>query len=147
MQIKISIDAPELAEAINNLALAICSAGNVVLFDYEKEDTKVEEQPKVETPQPKEEAEPALAKEEKKAEPIKEESNAAPAKEVEKAAEKEEPKITLEVVRGKLTDFMRDAKEHQEKVQGAIKDLGVSKLTEVDPKDYQKLLEAVGLSA
>lgn len=50
----------------------------------------------------------------------------------------EEPVITLETVRAKLADLSRHG--HTEAVRGLITGLGVSKLSEVDPTDYAKLL-------
>lgn len=49
-----------------------------------------------------------------------------------------EPVIALETVRAKLADLSRHG--HTEAVRGLITGLGVSKLSEVDPTDYAKLL-------
>lgn len=58
----------------------------------------------------------------------------------EEPAEEPEPApvIALETVRAKLADLSRHG--HTEAVRGLITGLGVSKLSEVDPADYAKLL-------
>lgn len=137
MNITLTIDAPELASAINNLAIAMGATGNPLPAIAPT--TQKEDKPTATKPEPEKE-------ETKKTEPIPEPeaTNEKPASESEAT---EAPRITLEAVRGKLADFSAGGKANQVKVKEALTELGVKKLTDVAPADYAKLLEAVGLSA
>lgn len=129
MNITITIDAPELVGAINNLAAAL---GNTDL------PLPTEVPVKTDKPVTKKVETPAKAEEpvEKAEEPVQEEE----------PTKKEEPSISLEVVRGKLSTFTAEGKANQVKVKEALTALGVKKLTDVDPADYEQLLEQVGLT-
>lgn len=135
MNITITIDAPELVGAINNLATAFGNTGLPLPTEApvkaDKPTTK-----KVETPVKAEEPAEEVAPVEKAEEPVQE---GTPTK-------KEEPSISLEVVRGKLSTFTAEGKVNQVKVKDALTALGVKKLTDVDPADYENLLETVGLT-
>lgn len=134
MNITITIDAPELVGAINNLATALGNTGlplpTEVPVKADKPVTK-----KVETPAEAEEPVQEVAPVEKAEETVQEEA----------LTKKEEPSISLEVVRGKLSAFTAEGKTNQVKVKDALTALGVKKLTDVDPADYEQLLEQVGL--
>lgn len=133
MNFKLTIEAPELVGAINNLAEALGSSGLPLPATAPataskpaavKQDKPVEE-PAVKVDKPAEEPTP-----------------------IEKANETktETAAISLDVVRGKLVDFAKGGKPNQEKTKAALAELGVVKLTDVDPADYETLLEKVGLT-
>lgn len=171
MNITITIDAPELVGAINNLAAALGNTGLPLPTGLPaKADKPVTK--KVETPAKAEEPVQEVADsdryyrhdgtgdvlEVKKGESVEfltsdvfdEISKAQYLKELaqeeEEAPAKEEPSISLEVVRGKLSTFTAEGKANQVKVKEALTALGVKKLTDVDPADYEQLLEQVGLT-
>lgn len=137
MNITLTIDAPELANALNNLAIAMGATGNPLPASApttQKEDKPAapkQDKPKTETKKPEPTPEPEATNEKPAAEP----------------EATEAPGITLEAVRGKLAEFSAGGKANQMKVKEALTELGVKKLTDVDPADYANLLEAVGLSA
>ncbi|PIC72400.1 hypothetical protein [Sporosarcina sp. P17b] len=135
MNITITIDAPELVGAINNLATALGNTG-LPLPTEAPVNTDKPATEKVETPAKVEEPVKETTLVEKAEEPVQEE---APTK-------KEEPGISLEVVRGKLSTFTAEGKANQVLVKEALTALGVKKLTDVDPADYENLLETVGLT-
>lgn len=142
MNIKITIDAPELAGAIESLAAALNTmsfplTATAPTADVKQEDTKVIDKPEQDKPKQETKNQDAPAQENKKADPVKEEP---------KEDSKEEQLISLEVVRGKLADFSAKGRENQVKVMDALSRFGVKKLTEVEPSDYKELLELVGLS-
>lgn len=153
MNIKITIDAPELAGALESLAAAIGGMNNPLPLTApvpeaaptKKEEPKAADKPKADKPKQDKPKEETPAKEEKKSEPVKEEPKKEEVKEEPKAA-KEEQAISLELVRGKLAEFSAGGKEKQQDVMDALSRFGVKKLTDVDPSDYKELLELVGLT-
>lgn len=124
MNITININAPELAEAIQALASAL-QPGSVNL-DSTKLSQLIADGPGV---SPVEKAE---------------EKETAPEKPVDAPAEKEEkkeetkPTIGLEVVRKKLAALAQEGK--QAEVKALFESFGASRLSNIDPKDYQELL-------
>lgn len=147
MNLKITIDAPELAGAIESLAAALSSMNNPLPLTApataKQEETKAAVKPKQDKPKQDKPKEEAPVKEDKKPEPAKEEPKAEPEPEKD---EKEEQLISLEVVRKKLADFSAGSKDNQVAVMDALSRFGVKKLTDVEPSDYKELLELVGLS-
>lgn len=152
MNLKITIEAPELAGAIESLAAAL----NGVSFPLPatiptqgKNETKATDKPKQDKPKAETKKQDAPAKEETKQDPVKEEpkqeTKPEPTPEPEED-EKEEQLISLEVVRGKLADFSAGGKDNQRQVVDALSRFGVKKLTDVEPSDYKELLELVGLT-
>lgn len=115
MEIKLTVDAPGLVDAINNLAAAVAGSGS---------------------------APAAPATEGKKAEPAKG-KKAEPAKAEEpKAEEKAEPKYTLEEVRAKLKDYA--AIEGKDAAIKILKDNGAASISELDEAAYEKVVAACG---
>ncbi|MFD1203559.1 hypothetical protein ACFQ38_00210 [Sporosarcina contaminans] len=155
MNLKITIDAPELAGAIESLAAALSSMNNPLPLTTpataKQEETKEIDKSKQDKPKAETKKQDAPAKEETKQDPVKEapkqrtKSEPTPTPEAE-GDEKAEQLISLEVVRGKLADFSAGGKENQKQVVDALSRFGVKKLTDVNPADYKKLLELVGLS-
>lgn len=164
MNIKITIDAPELAKAIESLAVALNGAGSLVpnnitppnepavdgLIPVKEADSKAEEAKR----KAKHAETVAKAKAKKEADEKKKATEAKAKKEAEEKAEEESksesetaPVISLEVVRGKLAEHASKGKPQQEEVKAAITELGAAKLTEVKAEDYGKLLELVGVSS
>lgn len=131
MNITITIEAPELVGAIESLAAALGGANPLSFVNPET--VKKADKPKP-AEEPKKETAPV-----KEVAPIKEE---APEAEPEKK-ESTEQAISLEYVRSKLTEHSSQGKKHQVEVKEAISHFGVKKLTEIDPKDYAKLLQLV----
>ena len=67
----------------------------------------------------------------------------APAEpETAKAEADAEPEVTLEQVRGRLSDFVKAGRSAD--VKAALSSLGVSKLSELESDRYAALLEAIG---
>lgn len=115
MDVKIHIHAPELSEAINNLAKALNSSNlsPAVVAEPEKQEFKADK-PTEETPVIRAEGPP---EEEQKTEPT---------------------RVTLDVVRAKLAEISKAGKQAEAKA--LIQEFGAKKLTEVDEKDYPALL-------
>lgn len=121
MNILIEIKAPELVEAINNLAAAL-SGSNIAPAAPKKEADK---------PKPKKE-EPA------KQEAPKEEE--APKEDKLPEEMKDKPEVKLETVRAKLASLSQSGKQAQ--VKELITSFGAKKLTDVPADKYADLLEA-----
>ena len=113
-QIQITIQAPELVEAMNKLTAALMN-GQVQPAQVEelKEQLEDEAEVKAEADKPKKEPKP------KKAEPEKKE-------------------ITIEDVRGKLALLAQQGKQNE--VKALIASYGVGKLTEIDKSQFEDLL-------
>jgi hypothetical protein len=136
MNITVEIKAPELAKAIETLALALASSQivapvkevSLTLEGKEVAKTKVPAEKPGKKEEPKTKADPAV--EEKEA-----------AREEITATKEESPKVTLEVVRATLAKLSQSGKQAQ--VKKLIKEIGeANKLTEIDPSRYEALLEA-----
>lgn len=121
MEIRITVDAPELAAAI--FALAESLEGGSWKPQVTGPDVKVEVKP-AEQPAPEKKPEPAK-KPEKKPEP-------APAP--------EEKPIPFETVRAKMAQVM--AAVGVEKAKGLVADLGFDGLSKVTPDKYPELMAA-----
>lgn len=120
MNIKINIDAPELANAIHALANALSVKPGEVNFSQEVAATS-------EKPQKEEAA---------KKEPEKQTAKEAPKSESDKPA----PKITIEQVRSKLTALSQSGKQVQ--VKELIQSFGVNKLTDIPEDKFDEVLAA-----
>ncbi|MED3648531.1 hypothetical protein P4475_17275 [Halalkalibacterium halodurans] len=116
MDVKIHIHAPELSEAINNLAKALNSSNlsPAVVAEPEKQELQKADKPTEETPVIRAEGPP---EEEQKTEPT---------------------RVTLDVVRAKLAEISKAGKQAEAKA--LIQEFGAKRLTEVDEKDYPALL-------
>lgn len=139
MNITITIDAPELVGAINNLATAL----GITALPLPTVAPVKADKPVTKKTEPVKEAAPV----EEPAEEEPKQEVAAPVKEEAPVEAAKEPTLSLEVVRGKLSEFTAQGKPNQVKVKEALTALGVKKLTDVDPADYEQLLETVGLDA
>lgn len=117
MNITLNVEAPELANAISALAVAL--SGNKVILPAAASSQK-EEAPKKEAVK--------VEKQEEKAEE----------KETSSAGE-DKPSITLETVRGKLAALSQSGKQAQ--VKELISSFGVKKLTAIPEEKYAELLE------
>ncbi|MFS1519650.1 hypothetical protein V1503_24805 [Bacillus sp. SCS-151] len=111
MNITIDIKAPELATAIQALAEALTGKGAMVPTA-------------------------APTKKEEKTENVKKPD---PAPEEDPKTEEEQPKVTLEVVRAKLSDISQSGK--QEEVKALLTSYGVKKLTQLPKEKYAELLQ------
>jgi DNA replication protein DnaC len=122
MNITVNIEAPELAKAINNLAIAFEGAkiGQVAPTTAVETKKKAEE-PKKEAP--------------KSEEPKVEE----PKQEAAVKEEEEKPMITLETVRTKLASLSQSGKQAQ--VKALITSFDAKKLTDIPKEKYAELLE------
>ncbi len=120
MNITIKIDAPELVGAINNLAKAFGSSSIQIPSNSQPviEDQKV-------TDKPKEQPKPEPVKEDKPAET--------------ETKKEDNPEITAEDVRPVLAEVSKAGLK--DKLRDLFYHFGASKFSEVDKKDYPKLLE------
>ncbi|MEK3887480.1 hypothetical protein [Bacillus sp. FSL K6-3431] len=151
MNITINVNAPELADAIS--ALAVAMSGGIPLVPVtEVEEPKIAkiEKKKEETKTEVDPEKVKVAAAEKAKKEAEEKAARIAAEKAEKVAvEKDEPKpttISLDIVRSKLADFSSQGKAQQVEVMEALSRFGVKKLTDVKPEDYKELLELVGLS-
>lgn len=160
MNITLTIEAPELVGAIESLALALGGTGLTLPVTAPKVETSDEKATKPEkdadvNKAAKEAADKEKAKkaaalkakkeaDEKAAQLAAEKAELAAKEEAE--AEPEVQTISLDVVRGKLAALAAEGKPQQEKIQKALTSLKAKKLTDVDAKDYAKLLELCGVS-
>lgn len=130
MNITIKIDAPELVEAVNNLAKAVGSSNSSV--PAETSEAPVESKTTSRKPKP-EAKEEVLEPKTKAVDPEPEAATEEPKQ------KKEETTVTIEDVRPILAQLTKAGK------RDAVKDLfyhfGADKLSGVAEKDYPKLLE------
>ncbi|WJY27422.1 hypothetical protein [Sporosarcina trichiuri] len=144
MNFTLTIDAPELAQAINNLANALevnPLPTSLPAAETTKKAPAAAKKPAAVTKKEEPKPDPVPETKLETPEPVKEE----PKKEA--TATAEAPGMTLETVRTKLAAFASADKANQVKVKDALQSLGVKKLTDVNPADYGTLLDAIGLSA
>lgn len=163
MNIKITIDAPELASAIEKLATALGGMGaslpipSVVSGSISQESVEdaskeleaqkeAAEKAKAAEDAKKKKAAEAKAKKEADAKAKKAAEEKAKAEAEEEETESEEQAISLEVVRGKLAELAAKGKEEQQLIQKSIQSFGVKKLTDVPEAKYAELLEACGIA-
>lgn len=138
MNVTLTIEAPELVGALNNLAkafgnnplagVAINTDSKVFTADKKIEEPKAEEKPaakeKVETPkqetkQPDPEPTPDL-------EPEKEENTSS---------------ITLDMITTKTREFIQADKANRVKLKEFLEEKGAPKVSELQPADYQAALD------
>lgn len=135
MNMNITIVAPELANALNNLAFALETRNllkdtpnpldgvnkplETSVPKEEKKETAKEEKPKAETP--KEEP-----KQEEKPEPVKAETTSG---------------ITLDVITTKTREFIQADKANRVKLKEFLDSKGAPKVSELDPADFQAALD------
>ena len=147
MDIKVTINAPELATAINNLANAIANQqGEIKLsmtnvqpvaqvaaehVPVKEKVNKAPEQPVAQVEPEKKEA-PAVAPG-----PVKEEEATAPV--VDEPKEEEAPAMTLEDVRAVLAPLMTGGKGQQ--IKELFKQFGADKLSAVGAEHYAELVK------
>jgi FKBP-type peptidyl-prolyl cis-trans isomerase len=130
MNITITIDAPELVAAINNLAAAMSGNGLVAALTAPAKEADTTEADAA-----------AAAKAAKDAKAAKAAADAA-AKAAKAAAAKKkpEPTVTIEEVRAIANQLVQSGKRAELKT--ILTDLGVAKLSEVGEDDYQSFLDS-----
>lgn len=144
MNITLTIEAPELVGALNNLANAFGNANPLEGVQINKPlETQVPEEtpaPKKETPKPEKKA-PAKPKAEPKPEPAPEPEPETVELEPEPEPEpKEEPEstpsISLDTLTTKTRKFVQGNPENRKKLKGFLEEMGVPKISELPPAEY-----------
>lgn len=145
MNITVTIEAPELVGALNNLASAF---GNNPLAGVTQSDIVKP----LETAAPKEEK-PKAKKDTKKPEPETVEPESTPEPEKNEPV-KEEPKeenntsgITLEVLTSNTRAFVQGNPANRKKLKDFLEEKGVPKVSELDPADYQAAIHFMDTNA
>ncbi len=132
VEIKLKIDAPELAAAINNLAGALNGGGLVQPTEIKVDGKAVADTDAKETAPKKEK--PKKTAPAKKAEPEPEPDAAEEATE-----EKASTGLTFEQVRVKLAEVSQAGK--QKELKELITSMGAAKLSDIPEEQYAELLE------
>lgn len=147
MNITLTIEAPELVGALNNLANAFGNANPLEGVQINKPlETQVPEEapaPKKETPKPEKKAQ-AKPKAEPKPEPTPEpepepetvEPEPEPTEEPEST-----PSISLDTLTTKTRKFVQGNPENRKKLKGFLEEMGVPKISELPPAEYAAAIE------
>lgn len=131
MNITVTIEAPELVGAMNNLAFAL-ERRNLLADAGPLDNVKAAEEKK-EKQAPK--------KETKQAEPEKVEPVSTPEPEPVKEEPKKTSGISLDVVTTKTREFVQGNTANRKLLKGFLEEKGAPKVSELDPADYQAALD------
>ncbi|WP_422122902.1 hypothetical protein DHX103_14310 [Planococcus sp. X10-3] len=145
MNITVTVEAPELVGALNNLASAFGNnpLAGVTQSDIVKPLETKEEKPKAKKEEnakqvgPEKEPEATPEKEPVKEEPVKEEPK----------EEKNTSGITLEVLTSNTRAFVQGNPANRKKLKGFLEEKGVPKVSELDPADYQAAIHFMDSNA
>lgn len=134
INLNVTLNAPELSAAINNLAGAMLNGAPLQVAAESDKPVRTRSNKKNETA--------AADKQEPVSDPNPVKSESAPEKKVEEKAAAGAPapeeKITLENVRLKMRDLAKAG--HKEAMQDLIKSFGVDKLSEITEDHYAELM-------